>query len=216
MPQNRQAGVSRGLSEDLNQKKPFRPPLKEPDIKDEELWDIARALASGRTDACDSLMERLGSPPPVLIWNPDKADLPPSEFSLLLDWWDEARGGRMAPSPSDVDPIELIKLLGHLVLTDVQDGGQDFFVRLYGSQIGKTVEDLTGKDLKCIWTPLRHYFISNYRAICLRPQPLYSLHTPALNINLSAWDRLILPLMEGDEVKRILIAIYATDRQTPA
>ncbi|RED54341.1 PAS domain-containing protein [Aestuariispira insulae] len=213
MPQNRQADARQTLSGDLKQEKPFRPPLQEPLIRDESLWETARSLASGDMAACDDLLKKLGSPPPKLIWNPDPDELPHPEFSLLMQWWQETKGDRPAPSPEDVDPLHLVKLLGHLILTDVCDEGENFHVRLYGSQIGKTVEDLTGKDLKTIWTPLRHYFIANYRAICLRPEPLYSLHTPALNINLSAWDRLILPLMEGDKVKRIMIGIFATDRQ---
>ena len=158
-------------------------------------------------------MRKLGCPAPILHWRPPPDELPIPEFKRLLEWWQEERGEECAPSPDKVDPIALAKSLGNLILTEVLNEGQDFHVRLFGSKISDNVQDLTGERLTEIWTPLRHYFMINYRAICIRPQPLYSKHTPPMNINVSGWDRLILPLVKDGEVSRILIGIYECDRQ---
>ena len=70
----------------------------------------------------------------------------------LYDYWLERRGDRAAMLRSDLDPVAIPRLLPHLILSDVADGGRSIHYRLVGTNIveahgsdytGLTVEQLT-------------------------------------------------------------------------
>ncbi|KKJ76549.1 hypothetical protein WH95_12120 [Kiloniella litopenaei] len=182
--------------------------FEETSFSTEALWD--RATEVVREDYCelDLLLRKLGSPKPTIGWNPAMESLPGDQLKYFLDWWDKARGADFAASPDAVDPMELRSILGHLAVLDVLDGGENFRYRLYGSAImNEPGKDLTGLLLSDIWTPLRAFFTISYRAVVLRKEPLYTQHEPHHSLKMQIWDRLILPLSNGDEVERIIVAI---------
>lgn len=53
----------------------------------------------------------------------------------LYAYWTAKRRGRFAPARADIDPIEIPRLLPHLMLVDVLDGGARFRYRLAGTEI---------------------------------------------------------------------------------
>ena len=66
----------------------------------------------------------------------------------LYDYWDGKRAGRAMPARRDLDPIEIPRLLQHLILLDVTHDPLRFQVRLYGTAVAQLRgRDLTGRFL---------------------------------------------------------------------
>lgn len=70
----------------------------------------------------------------------------------LFDHWLARRGTKIAMLRADLDPTEIPRLLPHLILSEVGDGGRAIRYRLVGTDIvtahgfdytGKTIEQLT-------------------------------------------------------------------------
>ncbi len=83
------------------------------------------------------------------VLNPDLSDSP--RFLDLKAYWDAKRGTRAMPTRGDIDPLELRKHLGSLVLVDVLPGMADFRMRLIGSTTVEALgRDSTGKLLSSL------------------------------------------------------------------
>ena len=83
------------------------------------------------------------------VFDPDLSDNP--RFLELKAYWDRKRGARAMPLRSDIDPLELRRHLGSLVLIDVLPGMTDFRMRLIGTRIVETYgRDSTGKLLSSL------------------------------------------------------------------
>jgi len=185
-------------------------------LAEEESWALARRLADGDLDCCDALMTKLGSPPPVMIWNPQPSDMDSEVLRHLDNWWKQAMDADgNPPTPEMVDPLVLRPALGAVSLLDVLDGGRDFQMRLHGSDVGATLGvDMTGMKVGEMTVPFMAFLIVTYRAQLLRPEPLLLRYTPAMEFFLSAWWRIGLPLVRNGEVVRLLIGMERTERQS--
>lgn len=182
----------------------------------DESWALAGRLADGEVDCCDGLMARLGSPPPLIAWNPDPQDLDSVALRHVAEWWQEAAAEAGGPPPPDaVDPLMLRPALGAVSLLDVLDGGQDFQLRLHGSDIATTLGmDMTGMKVGEMTVPFMAFLMVTYRAQVLRPEPLLLRYTPAMQFFLSAWWRIGLPLMRDGKVVRLLVGMERAPRQS--
>ncbi len=182
----------------------------------DESWALARRLADGELDCCDALMVRLGSPPPLIAWNPDPQDLASTALRHVAEWWRDAAGAAGGPpAPDAVDPQMLRPALGSISLLDVLGGGQDFQLRLHGSDVAATLGmDMTGMKVGEMTVPFMAFLMVTYRAQVLRPEPLLLRYTPAMRFFLSAWWRIGLPLMRDGEVVRLLIGMERAPRQS--
>lgn len=180
----------------------------------EQMVPLAESLAAGDVRCCDRMLADLGSPAPVLIWAPEALELPGNGSAELLEWWRRQRGTDPAPNAAVIDPEQFTTLLGNVVLLEALADGLDFRVRVFGSKIQpRPGKDTTGQLISEVWTPLRHYFLVNYQAVYRRAEPLYSRHTPAIEIARTGWDRLILPFVEGGRVSRLLVSVHPAIRQ---
>jgi hypothetical protein len=65
------------------------------------------------------------------------ADIKSPKLRQGLAYWNEKRGQRLMPARADLDPMEIIPLLPHVILLDVLRDPLDFRYRL----IGTLVED---------------------------------------------------------------------------
>ncbi|SMF43093.1 hypothetical protein SAMN06265365_103268 [Tistlia consotensis] len=182
-------------------------------LPEAESWALARRLAEGEPGCCDALMARLGSPPPLMVWNPQPEDLESEVLGHLVRWWHGATAGG-PPPPEAVAPLVLRPALGAISLLHVIDDGRDFEMRLHGSQISQTLGmDMTGMRLGEMAVPFMAFLIVTYRAQLLRPEPLLLRYTPAMQYFLSAWWRIGLPLMRDGKVVRLLIGMERAPRQ---
>jgi hypothetical protein len=64
-----------------------------------------------------------------------------------LDYWMAARGSREFPERADIDPVDIPRLLSHIVLTDVFHDPLRFRYRL----IGTAVTAMAGRDATGKW-----------------------------------------------------------------
>lgn len=147
--------------------------------------------------------------PPLLVWRPEGRQLEQEQLQFLQRYWDGLIGEAPAVAASRIDPLEMWPALGFVMLVDVVDDGADFRFRVYGSAIAQSTDfDVTGKLMS--EAPLQgvvmDFFYAVYRAILIRPEPLYTEHEPPAEIAVKRWHRLMLPLVDDDQkVCRVLV-----------
>jgi hypothetical protein len=141
--------------------------------------------------------------------NPDLSDSP--RFLDLRAYWDAKRGDRSRPTRSDIDPLELRKHLGSLVLIDVLPGMADFRMRLIGSTIVETLgRDSTGKLLSALkpadtnWWRFCHdlYSAIAERGVIARARGNLRM----VGRDFRSFDSVLLPLDAGDGTVGMILA----------
>lgn len=172
----------------------------------DELWHISKHFSEEKYDSTRTIMSELKSEIQEVKWNPKATDLTNPDISFVLSWWQENHSNDFLPNPSLITPEDLKPVLGKVAILEPVNKGEDFNYRLYGSTIiPGPYKDLTGQNLMNIWTPLRTYFLINYRAVMFRKEPLFSIHKPHFSFDIKRWERLILPFGSKNEVSRILL-----------
>ncbi len=120
----------------------------------------------------------------------------------LLDYWTGKREQRLMPDRSDVDPIDIPKLLPDIGLLDVIDGGRRFYFRVVGSNINRSFgHDYTGHYLDDVAPIGYSQFITLlYRKVVQTRCPVYSLGKCRYrDSSVRSIQRLLLPLTKGRE-----------------
>ncbi len=135
----------------------------------------------------------------------------------LLGYWTRRRGSHDMPTRAEIDPIDIPRLLPHLMLTDVIDASR-FRYRL----VGTAIEDvagvgMTGRYLEEVigHIPYRDYLIDLYAAVAIKRCPVFSESDFISNDNepVRATQRLMLPLStDGREVDVVLSGQVFIDR----
>lgn len=119
-----------------------------------------------------------------------------------FDYWHVKRAHREMPRRCDIDPTEIPRLLPHLQITDLIDGGRRIRYRLAGTAIVDAYgAELTGKYFDEVFSSKRLHFIEdNYRTICREKRPLLvcNRYLSARSTELLC-TRLVMPLSEDDK-----------------
>ncbi|MEM1400169.1 MAG: hypothetical protein AAGF58_09825 [Pseudomonadota bacterium] len=144
----------------------------------------------------------------------DQSDAPAFfevQLRSLFEYWVTLPKTDGVADTTKVDPHLIEPALGYVMLVDVEDSDgreMDFRYSLYGSKIARTSGfDLTGKcvsELEATINVLR-YFYAVYYAACEIRQPIYTTHTAPVNSAVDTWHRLVLPLGEKGQVRRLLV-----------
>lgn len=83
-----------------------------------------------------------------LIDNFSVDDLPNNILREIYQYWLDMRGNRPIPSRADLDPADIVRLLPHISLIDVESETGRYKMRLIGSETVKAMGlDVTGKYL---------------------------------------------------------------------
>lgn len=132
-------------------------------------------------------------------------------LSEALAYWEAVRGTRLMPQRRDIDPSALRRILPHIQITEVIDGGSRFRYRLVGTAIVEAFgAEFTGKYVDELVTGERDAFVhACYRAVreARRPAVVRSKYVTTKDIDLTA-NRVLMPLSEdGSEVHQILGAL---------
>jgi hypothetical protein len=165
-------------------------------------------LRAGGGDALRQHFRGIGAPVPQVQWAPAADSLDEAALRALYAYWLDLPPGPRAPRAADIDPLRMRGALGYVMLMDAVDDGRDFRYRLYGSAIAeRSGFDATGKLISEIAvTPLREFFLASYRACRARVTPLFTRHVPPYDVHVVSWDRLILPLNDGQGgIDRLLV-----------
>ena len=118
-----------------------------------------------------------------------------------FDYWKRKRGNRSMPSRNDIDPAEIVKILPHVFLLDVQQSPLDFRYRLIGTKMDEHMNDrYTGQWMSQIphqKPPSRIW--ANCRQVVKERRPI-SGDTPYVGKNKEflTTEDLIMPLSDDD------------------
>lgn len=178
------------------------------DIDDALITRLAADVAAGGGQALTAYFASTHAPSPTINWSPAAADLEQPVLRDLLAYWEALPGGPRFPLASAIDPLQMRTVLGLVMLLEPVDGGRDFRYRVYGTGIAeRSGIDVTGQTVGAIAeNPLPDYFLASYRACLSRPEPLHIQHVPPDRVHVEHWDRLILPLDDGQgQVSRLIV-----------
>jgi hypothetical protein len=131
-------------------------------------------------------------------------------LAALHRLWESKRAAGAMPSRRDFRVEELGPWLGHLMLVDAIDAGQDFAYRVFGTWIAEFLgHDLTGKRLSTV-TPQRQRPVSDeYNTVIAARRLRYVVGSPFLSRRFSVAARAIFPLSHtGCSVDQLLIGFY--------
>ncbi len=133
----------------------------------------------------------------------------------LHAYWDRKRTGRDMPSRSDIDPLDIPRILPNLILFDIEPGSRRLKVRLVGTAIVELYgADYTGRYLDEIdFGDRREQILQDYAVALEQRCPSVSNH---LFWNLRGThigvERLILPLSDDQKDVNMLLAGIAFKR----
>ena len=134
------------------------------------------------------------------------------DLVLILRYWNEKRGPRMAPPRSAIDPTEFPALLPRVKLVDVlrgPEGKLDFRFRLAGTEIGSILgTELTRLRPLDLQPPQFGVLVHEHYSQCVRQcRPL--LHKVEVNSlrRFHAYARLLLPLAADGETVDMLMTV---------
>ena len=177
-------------------------------VDHEQIAKLEANLLTGGGEDLARYFQSINAPSPITRWSPSIEDLDEEVLRILLAYWQRMPKGLHLPLADGLDPLELGGALGLIMLLEVLDGGYDFRYRVYGSEIARRSGfDATGKCVSEIpVAPMSAYFMAGYRACLSRQEPLFTRHVPPVQIHVVSWDRIILPLEDGQgTVSRLLV-----------
>lgn len=153
-----------------------------------------------------------------IAWVDDPGMLSEPKLAFLLRHWQSLRGpDGSVPDRHAVDALDLVPAIGNLMVLEAERDGFDAIYRLYGTAIATDAgRDWTGFRVselnRATKAPASLLFRACYRAVSLRPAPLFTEHAPPSFLGVGLWRRLILPLADGDiRCARFLVGTIATD-----
>jgi hypothetical protein len=140
-----------------------------------------------------------------------------TDLRFALDYWFAKRGGRLAPTRADIDPIDIAPILPRVMLVDVSTDPIDFRFRLAGTGLFKIHgAELTNKRALDLEPPAYGKLIHRLYCDALqRRAPIAHRLLIECETRRSAYLRIILPLSEdGATINRLLtVESYADAAQ---
>jgi len=124
----------------------------------------------------------------------------------VYDYWQQKRGTRAMPARRDIDPTELIGVLPHLMLVDVEEGPR-FRYRLFGTAVSEAFgSDPTGRYIDEVMVgAYKTFLLGLYNDLIVSKKPVYSTSIYGGTSEMLWTQRLMLPLSSnGDHVDKVL------------
>lgn len=132
----------------------------------------------------------------------------------LHEYWEKERGKRALPARTDINPVELRYLLGHIILLDVLNEPQQFRVRLQGTELERWMGgDLTGKTLDHLPSPQLAAVAQECLAKAIEARgPYHRIGAQIIDDIPRRFEALILPLAaDGVAINMLLAAVLCRD-----
>lgn len=128
-----------------------------------------------------------------------------------LAYWQEKRGARCMPARGDIDPVEIVDILPHVILFEVERNPPDFYYRLLGTKMD---EHMNGSYTGMRMSEIAHQRPPSRIWTCLETvrdskEPLSSdIPYVGKNKDFLVSEDLIMPLSDdGDQVNMILVTV---------
>ncbi|MBV9523409.1 MAG: PAS domain-containing protein [Alphaproteobacteria bacterium] len=127
----------------------------------------------------------------------------------MYEYWRGKAAGRSMPRRRDIDPSEIPKLLPHLMITEVLDGGRRFRYRLSGTAVTEAFgRSLTGQYVDEVMKgPYRDFIERLYRNVHQGRRCIFceSRYTGSKSLGVTT-KRLFMPLSEDEAfVNQVLV-----------
>lgn len=145
---------------------------------------------------------------------PETADLPYRPLAVVHEYWKSMTRIDGVAQQLRIEPERIVGALGYVMLVDALEGGEGFRYALYGSRIASVAGfDMTGRLVSEVPAalPTRLFFVACYTAVQRHHVPIYTVHQAPDDILIGGWHRLMLPLGEGTEVRRLLVCNVPVD-----
>lgn len=135
----------------------------------------------------------------------------------LLRYWHDRRRNRPMPSRTDIDPLDMPWILGHVSLLEVHrpdNGGLRYRYRLMGSRVAQRLRyDLTGKWLEEMIEPgYRERLYERYATIVTQRVPMIERPNLVVDNRIHDYEILRMPLSsDGITVDMLVLAVEFKD-----
>jgi hypothetical protein len=130
-----------------------------------------------------------------------------SRLHKVFDYWQQKRGAREMPARRDIDPTELVSVLPHLMLVDVEKGPR-FRYRLFGTAVAEAFgSDPTNRYIDEVMVgAYKAFLLGLYNDLLVSKKPVYSTSIYGGHREGQLWtQRLMLPLSsDGTNVDKVL------------
>jgi hypothetical protein len=141
------------------------------------------------------------------------ADAVEPEFAELLRYWDSRRRGDRLPARAEIEPLELRRLLPHLLLLDVERAGDRlrFRFRVAGTAFTSLIgRDVTGLHVDELGPPDRVTPVQDGLAAIVRTgRPCFLASRPTLhNDRFARVKRLGVPLATDGRAVDMILAVW--------
>lgn len=179
--------------------------------------ELTNSLMMGDPVPTSRLFHAQGLDAAEVVWAPCSKGTGSEKLGFLIDYWHEARRDDALPTCDAIDPVALKPVLGHVLVCEPVDGGQDFLIRLYGTKMAQSMgRDLTGERVSRFQPDsyINAFILATYRAVAQRREPLFTRHWPSQQAIFKEIPRVLLPFMRNGKVSRIL-ACTDTTPKTP-
>ena len=150
-----------------------------------------------------------GLPAPAhVIYEPVATDIHDDGLRRLFQRWQEdLAAGIVADAVEILEYPEVAPLMHNLMMLEVirlPPANYDYRYRVYGADIARRHgQDMTGRLTSELPGNVAGFFAELYETAVERNCVVHDLHTPPMSMNVTKWERLILPL--GDPVKWLLV-----------
>lgn len=133
----------------------------------------------------------------------------PQLKDLYRFWLDLCEGERL-PMAADLDPADLRPWIDNLVVLDVSVDGDDFIYAYYGRSFSNAFgADTVGKSVSLLPEEQAEILKAEYDHVVRERLPAARVYTADFDGDTQTWERLVLPLFDGDgEVEKLLVCAY--------
>ncbi|WP_169568562.1 PAS domain-containing protein [Sneathiella limimaris] len=151
----------------------------------------------------------------------DVTNVTADDFKLEIhqtvwNYWQKLRGDEEIAIYDTIDPIDLNRAIGYILLLEPNEDLTDFRYRVYGSTIAERFgAEMTGKWVTEFKGGQKELSICQYSLVLSRKWPIYSEHyTSIRDFKRTKWCRLILPMQhQSGAINRILVANVPKDQE---
>ena len=162
-----------------------------------------------------------GLPVPAhILFEPLVMDIDDKRLRRLFRLWRKSRNPASGVAGYDmIESEEITPLLRNAILLEIEFVDflkKDYVYRLYGPDIAQHYGvDMTGMRVSDFPSAVSTFFSDLYDQIAEHKIPIYSQHAPPENVNVTMWERLMLPLGD-DGLKWILVINLPKGKRVPA
>ena len=167
---------------------------------------LAQSFTPGSQGALQQMFRAAGARAPTVIWSPSLADL---DHPILRRFHERAvalpkTAGGIAWDDFSMPWFEGLE--DWMMVLEYVETEDTFRYRRYGAGIADAYgKDMTGRRIDDFGGHISQFFSVIYQAVKIRKEWVFTEHEPPRKVLVNSWMRLIVPLMDGAEVRGFVV-----------